>query len=121
HFELRAEKLVGVPPRRPRLYALSLEDRCGALTDWQGALSTALAHARLYEPEKRPFWSHVTLARAKRGRPVPRIDTAPELPEALESPFWAERATLYKSTLTPRGAIYEPLVAIELLDGDRAP
>jgi RNA 2',3'-cyclic 3'-phosphodiesterase len=120
-FELRAEDLVGVPPRRPRLYALSLEDRGGALANWQASLSTALARAHLYEPEKRPFWSHVTLARSKRDRPAPRIETAAELPEELEAPFWAERATLYKSTLTPRGAIYEPLAEMELSRGGPMP
>jgi 2'-5' RNA ligase len=107
-FELRAEELVGVPPRRPRLYALSLDDRGDALRTWQGSLSEALERARLYEPEKRPFWSHVTLARAKRDRPAPRIE-ASSVPEALRRPFRADQATLYKSTLTPRGAVYEPL------------
>jgi RNA 2',3'-cyclic 3'-phosphodiesterase len=113
-FELRAEGLVGVPPRRPRLYALALEDRDGALDAWQEALSGELARARLYEPEKRPFWSHVTLARAKRDKPAPRIESAPELPETLRAPFRAERATLYRSTLTPRGAAYDPLAGMDL-------
>jgi 2'-5' RNA ligase len=113
-FELRAERMLGVPPRRPRLYALALEDRAGALGAWQDALSTELARARLYEPEKRPFWSHVTLARAKRDRPAPRIEHAPELPDALRAPFRAERATLYRSTLTPRGAIYDALAGMDL-------
>lgn len=112
-FELRAEGLVGVPPRRPRLYALSLEDRGGALTAWQGTLSQALAVARLYEPEKRPFWSHVTLARAKRDKPAPRIEP-PSLPGELQHPFVADRATLYRSTLTPRGAVYDRLASVTL-------
>jgi 2'-5' RNA ligase len=63
----------------------------------------------------------VTLARSKRDRPAPRIETAAELPEELEAPFWAERATLYKSTLTPRGAIYEPLAEMELSRGGPMP
>jgi 2'-5' RNA ligase len=112
-FELLAEALVGVPPRRPRLYALSLEDRGGALTAWQGALSEALAGVGLYEPEKRPFWSHVTLARAKRDRPAPRIEP-PSLPEGLRGAFVSDRATLYRSTLTPRGAVYDPLASVTL-------
>jgi RNA 2',3'-cyclic 3'-phosphodiesterase len=113
-FVLRAEELVGVPPRRPRLYALALEDPRGALGAWQDVLSKQLERARLYEPEKRPFWSHVTLARAKRDRPAPRVEGAPSLPDELRSPFEADQATLYKSTLTPRGAIYEPVARAEL-------
>ena len=33
----------------------------------------ALAGRALYEPEQRPFWPHVTLARVKRGRRAPRL------------------------------------------------
>jgi 2'-5' RNA ligase len=113
-FELRAEKLVGVPPRRPRLYALALEDPGGAVAAWQEALAAALERARLYEPEKRPFWSHVTLARAKRDRAAPRIDAPLDLPDELRRSFKAEQATLYRSTLTPRGAVYEPLARTAL-------
>ena len=60
-----------VPQRRPRLYALGLEDDGGALHGWQDGLSRRLEEARLYEPEKRPFWPHVTLARVKRGARAP--------------------------------------------------
>jgi 2'-5' RNA ligase len=113
-FELRATEVVGVPPRRPRLYALALEDAGGALAAWQTHLSDRLHSARLYEPEKRPFWSHVTLARGKRDRGLPRLDEGVELPRELAQPFVPERATLYRSTLTPRGAVYDPLAATGL-------
>ena len=108
-FELRATDATGVPPRRPRLYALALEDERGALGAWQGELSDRLHAARLYEPEKRPFWAHVTLARGKRDRALARLDQPPSLPPALREPFTCERATLYRSTLTPRGAVYDAL------------
>ncbi len=67
--QLAAQEVVGVPRgRRPRLFALELADRGDELTRWQAGLSDRLEAERLYEPEKRPFWPHVTLARAKRGR-----------------------------------------------------
>jgi 2'-5' RNA ligase len=113
-FELRATGVVPVPPRRPRLYALSLEDAGGAVGAWQQELSRGLEHAGLYEPEKRPFWSHVTLARVKRDKPAPSIDATPALPEELRRPFAPERATLYRSTLTPRGAVYDSLRSVDL-------
>jgi 2'-5' RNA ligase len=112
-FALRATEATGIPPRRPRLYALALDDDGGALAAWQGELSDRLHEARLYEPEKRPFWAHVTLARSKRDRPLARLDEPPALPPELKEPFTAERATLYRSTLTPRGAVYEPLAKLE--------
>jgi RNA 2',3'-cyclic 3'-phosphodiesterase len=113
-FELRPVALEAVPPRRPRLYALALEDAGGALGAWQAQLSTALHGARLYEPEKRPFWAHVTLARGKRDRPLPRLDGPVGVPPELRRPFAAQHATLYRSTLTPRGAIYDPLARLDL-------
>ena len=113
-FELRAGEMSGVPPRRPRLYALALEDAAGAVTAWQGELSSRLEAERLYEPEKRPFWPHVTLARARRGGSLPRIEEPPALPPGLRRPFSPPRATLYRSTLAPQGAVYEPLATMEI-------
>jgi RNA 2',3'-cyclic 3'-phosphodiesterase len=118
-FELRPTEATGIPPRRPRLYALGLDDAAGALGAWQGELSGRLHEAHLYEPEKRPFWAHVTLARGKRDRALPRLDDPPELPPALRERFVCERATLYRSTLTPRGAVYDALAGMELPRGDR--
>src|SRR5262249_60100080 len=56
-----------VPPRSPRLFALDLVDEGGRAVAVQAAASDALAAARFYKPEKRPFWPHVTFARVKRG------------------------------------------------------
>lgn len=113
-FELRATDATGLPPRRPRLYALALEDAGSALAAWQDGLSKRLHGAGLYEPEKRPFWAHVTLVRGKRGRPLPRLDEPPALPPQVRQPFTAERATLYRSTLSPRGAVYDALAEMPL-------
>ena len=112
-FDLVADAVVPVPQRRPRLYALGLEDAGGALHGWQDRLSRRLEEARLYEPEKRPFWPHVTLARVKRGVRVPGGLPLPELPAELRRPFRASRVTLFRSTLKPSGAVYEPLAGIE--------
>jgi RNA 2',3'-cyclic 3'-phosphodiesterase len=98
-----------VPPRSPRLFALELtdeDDRCKSL---QGAVAGALAAERLYRPEKRPFWAHMTLARVKRGRLAHPLEPS-ELPGAFE----AGRVTLYRSTLRPQGALYEPLAGFDL-------
>jgi RNA 2',3'-cyclic 3'-phosphodiesterase len=114
---LQPTGMVGIPPSRPRLYALGLDDEAGALGAWQLALSKRLHAAGLYEPEKRPFWAHVTLARGKRNRALPRVADPPALPGDLAGPFVPERATLYRSTPTPRGAVYDPLAGMELSPG----
>jgi 2'-5' RNA ligase len=112
-FKLTPEGVVPVPRKRPRLFALGLEDAGGALIGWQEGLSRRLEAAGLYEPEKRPFWPHVTLARVKRGARVPRELELRALPAQLAQPFGATRVTLFRSTLKPSGAVYEPLATLE--------
>jgi 2'-5' RNA ligase len=102
---LEATGVRPLPPRRPRLFALDLADEGERATSLQGAMSRALEAERLYRPEKRPFWPHVTLARVKRGR---RAEPLPELSPPGEA-FEAADLTLYRSTLRPQGALYEPL------------
>jgi RNA 2',3'-cyclic 3'-phosphodiesterase len=101
-----------LPPRGPRLFALDLEDEDGRSTELQGAISRALEAGRFYRPEKRPFWPHVTLARVKRGA---KAGPLPDLPPPA-TPMRASELTLYRSTLRPQGAIYEPLARVRLED-----
>ena len=99
-----------LPPRRPRLFALDLEDLEGRAVCMQAAVSDALAAAKLYEPEKRPFWPHITLARLKR-RAVAQPLNAPPPPRGS----WpATGVTLYRSTLLPQGARYDALDRVPL-------
>jgi RNA 2',3'-cyclic 3'-phosphodiesterase len=95
-----------LPPRDPRLFALDLEDEDDRAREVQSAVSRALEEGRWYRPEKRPFWPHMTLARVKRG-----VRRAPPLPDDAppQEPFAAAELTLYRSTLRPQGALYEPL------------
>jgi 2'-5' RNA ligase len=109
---LAARGVEPVPPRRPRLFALDLADPLGAATTLQGAIAAALARARHYEPEARPFWPHVTLARVKRGARAAPL----EAPAPPADQFEASEVTLYRSTLRPQGAIYEPLARARLGD-----
>ncbi len=99
-----------IPPRRPRLFALDLDDTGGACVRLQQAISDALEAEGFYKPEKRPFWPHVTLARVKRNQ---RAEPLPADPPPLE-PFRAPQVTLYRSTLRPQGAQYDAL-AVERL------
>jgi 2'-5' RNA ligase len=107
---LQPLELVPLPRRRPRLLALDLADDGGRAGAVQGALEAALTEARLYEPEKRPFWPHVTLARV-RGRSRPSEVEAEPPPGAA---FRAPGLTLYRSDLHPSGARYVPLERLEL-------
>jgi 2'-5' RNA ligase len=104
---LRAAGVRPLPPRDPRLFALDLEDFEGRASTVQAGVSNALEAGSWYRPEKRPFWSHITLARVKRGRR--RVPGLPDQPAPPAEPFSASELTLYRSTLRPQGAVYEPL------------
>jgi 2'-5' RNA ligase len=106
------------PPRgRPRLFALEA-DSPGTIA-LQAGLEKGLVEAGLHEPEKRPFWPHVTVARVRReerGSKRPALVSKPPgaLPKDLLQPFDGVRITLYRSQLQPQGAQYTPLAQVEL-------
>lgn len=106
------------PPRgRPRLFALPAVSP--GTVELQGSLEGRLVEACLYEPEKRPFWPHVTVARVRReerGSKRPALVAGPPgaLPKDLLQAFDGVRITLYRSKLQPQGAQYTPLAQVEL-------
>ena len=114
---LTATEVKPVPPRNARLFALDLDDAGDRATVLQGGMSDALEAGGFYRPEKRPFWPHITLARVKRGER--RVPPPADHPPPPAEPFEASVVTLYRSTLRPQGALYEPLartVAGDALD-----
>lgn len=116
--EIQLGEPVGKPSgRHPRLFALPV-DSPGAVA-LQSELEEGLAAARLYRPEKRPFWPHVTVARVKPeggGSKRPRhVERRPDgLPKDLLQPARAVRTRLYRSELKPSGAEYLPLAQVKL-------
>jgi len=113
---------VPVPPKRARLFAV--EGESPAASALQAELSERLVAARFYKPEKREFWTHVTVARVRsergsrgrggRGKPM-RVESVPEaLPPELTQPFEAPRLALYRSYLRPSGAEYVRLAELNL-------
>jgi 2'-5' RNA ligase len=113
---------LGDPVARPsgrhsRLFALPAESP--GVVALQAELAEKLVVARLYAPEKRAFWPHVTVARVKpegRGSKRPqRVERRPGgLPKDLLQPTRAVRTRLYRSELKPSGAEYRPLAQIKL-------
>jgi 2'-5' RNA ligase len=111
---------VPVPRGRPRLFALATSGEGADAV--QAEVEERLVDAGFYQPEKRPFWSHVTVARVrpeKRGSRRPARVTIPprRLPEALLRPFEAVRVRLYRSILRSQGAQYTPVAEVELPRG----
>jgi RNA 2',3'-cyclic 3'-phosphodiesterase len=109
------------PPRgRARLYALPVVSP--GTEALQAGLEQGLVAKGFYEPEKRPFWPHVTVARVRpeaRGsrRPAVVSGVPGTLPPELAEPRIAVRMALYRSVLQPTGARYVPLAQVELPGG----
>jgi 2'-5' RNA ligase len=94
-----------LPPRRPRVLTVELDDRDGTLAALQRRVSDGLEAAGVYTPEKRAFRAHITVARLRprsRTAPAPSLDLDP-------APFTADRLTLFQSQPHPKGARYTPL------------
>jgi 2'-5' RNA ligase len=107
--ELRTAGALWLPPRRPGVLTVALEDSA-PLATLHGSLSTALADAVGYEPEHRRFRPHVTVGRVRRGT---RVRTE-ELPPPPALTFGADGLTLYRSHTGGGGARYEALEQVTL-------
>ncbi len=104
---------VFLPPRQPRTVAVEVTDDSGSLAELQRRTADALEAASSWQPPKRRFRPHITVARLRRDSVVEGVPGAtPPLtfrPVALE---------LLRSHLLPEGAVYEALATKLLYDGD---
>ncbi len=108
--------------RPPRLFALRVES--SAAERLQAELAARLvaigAYADPREPDRRPFWPHLTVFRVRRGRPgsgdAPASHRLGPLPvgERGGHAFGFVRVSLYLSETRPEGASYSRLAANEL-------
>ncbi|HEV2979922.1 MAG TPA: RNA 2',3'-cyclic phosphodiesterase [Solirubrobacteraceae bacterium] len=129
--ELELGAPLWLPPRHPRVLAVEVHDREGGLERLHGALCGALAHATDWQPERRRFKAHITVARIRGGRrerrrrrPRPgesasangseRVEE-PSLPATPQLRFTPAAVVLYRSFLSRSGASYEALASCELL------
>ncbi len=101
-----------LPRRSPRVLAVALSDPAGALAAAQECLAGALVAGGWYQRERRPFLSHVTVARVARGAQIQPRDLDP--PGPLE--FSGDLVVLFRSRLERSGARYEALGSVRLGD-----
>ena len=101
--QLAGSEVVALPRRRPRVFALGLEDRGARATELQRAIA-----AHLGEDEGRPWLPHVTLARVRKGHRATHLATDPPAIEAFAPPA----VSLLRSH---PGSRYEVLERSELL------
>ncbi len=116
--ELSVGAPLWLPPARPRSLAVAIHDEAGRLAGLHAAVSGAIREATGWEPQRRRFRAHITVART-RGR-APRAlqalgrAAAGGLPATPRLRFSAESLTLYRSWLSPAGARYEAVATCGL-------
>ena len=123
-LDLATEGAVWLPPRRPRVLAVAIDDPNGGLGQLQARLARGLQAGRWYQPERRSFRPHVTVARAARvarggerggatggarGGAIPPQVTDPPARE-----FRGDTVALMRSQLGRGGARYERVVTVGL-------
>lgn len=126
--ELSVGAPLWLPPRRPHSLTVEIHDHDGELARVQEAVSDTLCSVSTWQPERRRFRPHITLARlgrgGVRGRRSRRERSAHEghelaLPATPRLGFTPEAIVLYRSWLTREGARYEGLASSELVPAGR--
>lgn len=97
-------------PRHPHVLTVEITDPAGALAALHGRLEARLGSAIGWEPERRVFRPHVTVARVRRGARV--------RPVGLQAPapmrFGGEAVSLYRSHLDGAPPRYEAVGRVVL-------
>ena len=113
-FKLRLHGLGGFPNlHRPRVIWCGVEGDADRLIALQEKVERACADLG-FPPESRPFHPHLTLGRVQGKRNLQQLLDYTKIAPDFEQGFDADRYHLYKSVLTPHGAIYTILDTIEL-------
>lgn len=114
-FSMAVRGLGAFPSdHNPQVIWIAAEDESGSLSRIQRALEDGLALLG-FKKEKRPFAPHLTLGRLKspRGKEAVRRMLA-EHKNAECGSCTADAVCLFKSDLTPRGAVYTRLQSFAL-------
>ena len=111
-LELSVGAPLLLPRRRPRVLAVQVLDSGGELSALQGRVSSALEGASGWQPERRRFTPHITVARMRAGEWAPAV-----LPPTPGISFAPEAIVLYRSLLEPDGARHEALASCDLAAG----
>jgi len=108
-FELRLREVVAFPsPRRPQVIAATVEPEA-PLVELARAVEAAVVRAG-FPADERAFRPHLTLGRV-RDRAHPAVATAGPLEPA---PFRVTEVVLYRSELSPEGALHTPVERMPL-------
>jgi 2'-5' RNA ligase len=113
-FALRLYGLGCFPNNKnPRVIWCGIDGEAEQLSALHQSVETACASFG-FAPENRAFHPHLTLGRVKGKRNLKPLLDCIKIGSDLECKFKADHFNIYKSTLTPQGAIYTVLKKIVL-------
>jgi len=98
---------------RARVYWVDLVGGASELAQIAGQLDNAI-HDLGFEKESRPFRAHLTLGRVKFPQGLQKLNETVKTFKVNQLQQVFDRIILFKSTLTPRGAIYDNLYEARL-------
>lgn len=108
-FELKVSRVGAFPKvEYPRVIWVGIEDGSGQTVKLAENLAERLIHLGFLK-EKRAFKPHLTLGRVRSAHKRTQLKELVSSVIFPERTMQAEVLTLFKSTLTPQGAIYQPL------------
>jgi RNA 2',3'-cyclic 3'-phosphodiesterase len=115
--ELSVGAPLWLPPRRPRALAVEIRDGAGELRSLHEAVCNAISLATGWEPERRRFRAHITVARMREPARIGRSSAGaePPLPATPRLRFTPESVVLYRSWLSSAGATYEAMASCRLI------
>lgn len=115
-FDLRVQGCGAFPPSGPpRVFWLGLAEGVESMRRVYDEVKDRLVPLG-FEPEKRPYSPHLTIARVKdvdKGAARRVRETLADLPADCGS-CRVSAVTLFRSSLSPKGASYEPLLRVPL-------
>jgi 2'-5' RNA ligase len=108
-FESVMDRVGGFPNlRRPRVIWVGRTEPTENAARMARDIDLRMRELR-FEKEKRGFKAHLTLGRVREGRRIDDLAAYLETFKLQPIPLKLDRLVLFKSTLTPKGAIYDRL------------
>jgi 2'-5' RNA ligase len=109
-FEIELAGIGSFPNRRrPRIIWVGVTQNAAEVLKLKNEIDSSLLSLG-YQPEKRKYTPHATIARVRFVKDSRRIaDNLDQLANKVIGKMTVECVTMMKSTLTPSGPIYEPL------------
>ena len=109
-FEIEIAGVGAFPNRRrPRIIWIGVGHNASKVLSLKDEIDSSLIELD-YQPEKRKYTPHATIARVRHVNDSKRIaDNLEYLSNEVIGTMSVNKVTMMKSTLTPSGPIYEPL------------